>query len=122
MEIIIDECIAQSTRLILARAGLKIINVEDILHTGAEDELIFNYAHQNKTPIITHDRRFGEIYHFYYLEPPTIIILQVLSPHPKATNQLLAKFLARFDLTQTKYFGKLILITKNNIRIRTKKA
>jgi predicted nuclease of predicted toxin-antitoxin system len=121
MEIIIDECIAQSTRLILAKAELKIINVEDILQAGAEDELIFNHAYLNKTPIITHDRRFGEIYYFSHLEPPTIIILQILSPHPDATNQLLTKFLTQFDLTQTKYFGKLILITKNKIRIRTKK-
>lgn len=34
MEIIIDECIAQSTRLILALARLKIINVEDISFLG----------------------------------------------------------------------------------------
>lgn len=120
MDIIIDECIAQSTRLILKQAGLTVINVEDVLHAGVEDEQIFNYASQNKTPIITHDRRFGEIYHFFQLEPPTIIILQVLSPHPKATNQLLTKFLTKFDFSQSKYIGKLILIAKNNIRIRSK--
>ena len=81
MDIIIDECIAKSTRFILKQAGLNILNVEDRLQAGAEDEEIFNYASQIKTPIITHDRRFGEIYHFFQLEPPTIIILQVLSPH-----------------------------------------
>ena len=120
MEFIIDECIAKSTRLILKHAGLKIINVEDILEAGAEDEQIFNHAYLNKTPIITHDRRFGEIYHFFQLEPPTIIILQVLSPHPEATNKLLTKFLNQFDLTLSKYIGKLILIARNNIRIRSK--
>jgi len=120
MDIIIDECISKSTKLILKQAGLNIVNVEDVLQAGAEDEEIFKYASQNKQPIITHDRRFGEIFHFFQLEPPTIIILQVLSPHPGATNQLLTKFLTQFDLSQSKYYGKLILIAKNNIRIRDK--
>jgi len=30
MELIIDECIAESTRLVLKEAGFKIINVEEI--------------------------------------------------------------------------------------------
>ena len=120
MDIIIDECISVSTRLVLKQVGLNIINVEDILHAGAEDEEIFSYASLNKIPIITHDRRFGEIYHFFHSEPPTIIILQVLSPHPEETNQLLTRFLEQFDLTQSKYYGKLILIARNNIRIRDK--
>jgi len=120
MEIIIDECIAKSTQLILKEAGFEIKNIEEVLEPGVEDEKIFEYAANQKIPIITHDRGFGNLYYFSQLTPHTIIILQVLSPHPKATNDLLLKFLSHFDLTQSKYSGKLILISKNNIRIRSK--
>ena len=120
MEIIIDECIAKSTRLILKEAGFKIICVEDILNPSAEDEKIFECAVNQKIPIITHDRGFGILYHFSQLKPPTIVILQVLSPHPEATNKLLNKFLSQIDLNQPQNYGKLIIISKNNIRIRSK--
>ena len=42
MKIIIDECIAKSTRSCLIDAGFNIINVEDILNSGVEDEKIFD--------------------------------------------------------------------------------
>ncbi len=64
MEIIIDECLAKSTRLILKEAKFKIINIEDILNSGVEDKKIFEYATNKKIPIITHDRGFGILYHF----------------------------------------------------------
>lgn len=59
MKIIIDECIAKSTRACLIDAGFKIINVEDILNSGVEDEKIFEYAKNEDLPIFTHDRGFG---------------------------------------------------------------
>jgi len=120
MEIIIDECIAKSTRLILKEAGFRTINIEDILHSGVEDEKVIEYASNHKIPIITHDRGFGILYHFFQLKTPTIVILQVLTPHPEATNQLLNKFITQFDLTKAENYGKLILISKNNIRVRSK--
>lgn len=120
MEIIIDECIADSTRLVLKEAGFKIVNVEDILESGVTDEEIFEYGANQKLPIITHDRGFGVLYHFSKIDPPTILILQVLSPHPEATNELLSKFLSQVDITKPKNLDKLIIITKSNIRIRRK--
>jgi predicted nuclease of predicted toxin-antitoxin system len=120
MEIIIDECIAESTRLVLKEAGFKIVNVEDILDSGIEDEKIFEYGANQKIPIITHDRGFGVLYHFAQIEPTTVIILQVLSPHPEATNNLLRKSLSQIDLSKPKNYGKLVIISKSNIRIRTK--
>ncbi|MBA7523340.1 hypothetical protein ES705_15466 [subsurface metagenome] len=120
MELIIDECIAESTRLVLKEAGFKIINVEEILYSGVEDERIFEYGANQKIPIMTHDRGFGILYYFSKIKPPTIIILQVLSPHPEATNKLLIKFLTQFDLDKPQNYGKLIIISKTNIRIRSK--
>jgi predicted nuclease of predicted toxin-antitoxin system len=120
MEILIDECIAKSTTLTLEQVGFKVLNVEDVLNPGVEDDTIFKYASKYKIPIITHDRRFGIIYYLSQLEPPTIIILQVLTPHPEATNQLLSKFLTQFDLYKPENYGRLILISKNSIRVRSK--
>ena len=120
MEIVIDECLAKSTRLVFKEARFNLINVEDVLFPGVDDEKIFEYAINQKIPIITHDRGFGILYHFSQLIPPTIVILQVLSPHPEATNELLNKFLSQFDINEPQNYGKLILISKNNIRIRSK--
>ena len=119
MEIIIDECIADSTRLILKEAGFKNLNIEDILDSGVEYKKIFEYGANKKIPIITHDRGFGILYHFSKIKPTTIIILQVLSPHPEATNELLKKSLSQFDLKKPENYGKLIIITRSNIWIRT---
>lgn len=120
MEIIVDECLAESTRLVLKEAGFKIINVEDILNSGVEDDKIFEYGANHKIPIITHDRGFGILYYFTQIKPPTIVILQVLSPHPEATNKLLSKSLSQININKPQNYGKLIIISKSNIRIRTK--
>ncbi|MHA1625031.1 MAG: hypothetical protein ACTSWH_07880 [Promethearchaeota archaeon] len=50
MEIIVDECLAESTRLVLKEAGFKIINVEDIINSGVEDDKIFEYGTNHKIP------------------------------------------------------------------------
>ena len=46
---------AESTRIVLKEGGFKIINVEDILNSGVEDDKIFEYGANHKIPIITHD-------------------------------------------------------------------
>ena len=121
MKILIDECITNSTRLVLKEAGFHLINVEEILKPGVVDESIFEYATNHKLPILTHDRGFGIIYYYTQLKPPTTVVLQVLSPHPEATNDLLKRFLSHIDLASPQNYEKLILITRNNIRIRSKK-
>lgn len=120
MDILIDECLAKSTQICLIQAEFNPINVEDVLGSGVDDKKIFNYAIKNNLPIITHDRGFGVFFHFSKQKPPTILILQVLSPHPEATNYLLKKSLSKIDFTQPKYHRKLILLSKNVIRIRSK--
>ena len=120
MEIIIDECVAKSTRLCLIDAGFKIIKVEDVLNPGIDDKKIFEYANKNNLAILTHDRGFGVLYHFSKDTHPTVIILQVLSPHPEATNNLLKNTLLKIDLNKPKYQRKLIIVSKKNIRIRSK--
>ena len=120
MKLLIDECLAKSTVLILKKARFEILRVEKVLKPGVEDNKVFDYAAKREIPIITHDRGFGILYHFSQLKPPTIIILQVLSSHPEATNKLLNKFLSQFDINKPQNYGKLIIISKNNIRIRSK--
>ena len=70
--------------------------------------------------MITHDRRFGQIYFDYVKKPATTIILQVRSPHPEATNTLPRDAFSKLDLTSEEVQGKLILISPNQIRIRQK--
>lgn len=120
MKLLIDECLAKSTVLILKKARFEVLRVEKVLKPGVENNKVFDYAAKREIPIITHDRGFGILYHFSQIKPPTIIILQVLSPHPEETNKLLNKFLSQFDLNQPKISGKLILISRSTVRIRSK--
>ncbi len=118
MEIIVDECLAKSTIQCLLEAGFNPLSIEDVLNSGVDDETIFEYATNKNLPVITHDRGFGILFHFSQGNTPTIIVLQVLSPHPEATNYLLKESLSKIDLNQPKYNRKLIIFSKNAIRIR----
>ena len=118
MKIIVDECIAKSTKKILKGNNFELLEIEDILGTSSTDEDIYNYAVSHSIPIITHDRGFGEIYHKMKKQSPMIVILQKLSPHPETANNLLVKRLEKIDIVDKKYQGKLIIITSSAIRIR----
>ena len=120
MKIIVDECISESTIQLLKNVGFDILRINDILYYGVDDERIFDYTSKNQIPLLTHDKRFGFIYYETLETPSTIIILEVRSPHPKATNNLLEKFFEQIDLMNEDYKGKLIIISVRKIRIRSK--
>ncbi len=120
MRVIVDECLSESTKKILRKNKFIVLEIDEILKSSITDEEIYDYATENSTPLITHDRRFGEIYHNTKEKPPLTIILQVLSPHPEATNQLLHRSLMLRDLKEPRYQGKLVIITTKAIRIRPK--
>jgi predicted nuclease of predicted toxin-antitoxin system len=118
MDIIVDECLAESTIATLESLDFHILRIEDILFYGVEDENIMKYASEMHIPIITHDKRFGYIYLFSDMKPWTIVIIQVQSPHPRATNELLKSSFIRIDLEGETYQGRLINIASKNIRVR----
>ena len=120
MKAIVDECLHQSTASLLREYGLNILYIGDILQWGATDEAIFQHASKNNIPLFTHDKRFGKIYYDTFDTPPTVIVVQVISPHPKATNELLKSALDNIDFFSERYANKLILISRNRIRIRSK--
>lgn len=122
LQLIVDECLAESTVSLLRELGFKIVRISSILSWGAEDEDIFRFASHHQIPLITHDRRFGQIYFDYVKEPATTIILQVQSHHPEATNTLLRDAFSKINLTTDKFKGKLILISSSRIRIRQKSS
>ncbi|MHA1448633.1 MAG: DUF5615 family PIN-like protein [Candidatus Hodarchaeales archaeon] len=121
MELIVDECLNMSTVFLLRKWGFETISIAEVLHWGAGDEDIFKIASARNIPIITHDRRFGKIYFDSIEKPPTVIVLQVQSPHPEATNNLLIHAFKKINLTHSKYSEKLIIISRKRIRIRTKR-
>lgn len=43
MKVIVDECIAKSTRLLLMEAKYDLVKVEQVLGSGAEDNEIYEY-------------------------------------------------------------------------------
>ena len=120
MKLIVDECLAKSSILVLKKLGFEILTINDILNFGIEDEKIYEYASRTQIPLITHDRRFGQIYFDSFLKPPLTIVLQIVSPHPKGTNKLIRRFFSKVEKSIELYNGKLILISENKIRIRTK--
>ena len=120
MKIIIDECLHSQTYSLLENKGFTINTIKDIIGWGATDEEICEYASSSNIPIITHDRRFGQIYFESIKNPSTIIIIKIVSPHPKGTNILLEKALQKIDLESGQYKNKLILVSAKKIRIRSK--
>jgi predicted nuclease of predicted toxin-antitoxin system len=120
MKIIIDECISNSTRVLLKNLGFELLSIENILKFGEEDENIYQFATTNNIPIITHDRRFGRIYFESNSNPATVIVLKSIVPHPKETNNLLKSALTQIDITNSQYRNKLIIIDSHKIRIRSK--
>ncbi|QEE16600.1 DUF5615 family PIN-like protein [Promethearchaeum syntrophicum] len=120
MKLIVDECLAKSSILVLEKLGIEILTIIDILNFGSEDEKIYEYASLNQIPLITHDRRFGQIYFESYLAPPLTIVLQIVFPYPKGTNELIKKFFLRIGNSFDLFKGKLVIISNKKIRIRSK--
>jgi len=120
LKLIVDECLAESTKEILKEKEFELLEIEEILKQSTSDEEIFDFATEKSLAIITHDKGFGEIHHSANKKPPLIIILEILSPHPRETNNLLQKSLAIINIQDSKYQGKLIIITSAAIRIRPK--
>ncbi|MCG3219392.1 MAG: DUF5615 family PIN-like protein [Candidatus Heimdallarchaeota archaeon] len=120
MKIIVDECVSKPTSMLLKKLGFETLTIKDILEWGIEDEKIYEYATEQRIPIITHDRRFGQIYFESNHSPVTTIILQIIRPHPQNTNILLETALKVLEMNVKEYNEKLIIITKSKIRIRSK--
>lgn len=120
MEIIVDECLHNETIELLKNKRFITLEIGTILKWGAIDEDIYDYASEKNIPIITHDRRFGKIYFDSKDNPSMTIVLKVLSPHPKETNLLSEEFLNKVDINSAKFKNKLIVITDNKVRIRSK--
>ncbi len=120
MKLIVDECISRSSVSLLRDLGFDIITLDKVLNLGIEDEKIYEYASKSQIPLITHDRRFGHIFFQSTLNPPLTIILHVINPHPEGTNSLLSQVLNQIDLFKDEYQGKLIIISRKNIRVRSK--
>jgi predicted nuclease of predicted toxin-antitoxin system len=120
MQIIVDECVASSTIQILISLQFEVLTVDSILNYGTDDESIFNYAADHQIPLITHDRRFGSLFYYSSVNPPTTIVLEVISPHPTKTNQRLDSFLRQIDLNDDHFYGKLIIISHDKIRVRSR--
>ena len=118
MKLIVDENLHALTVKILKDNGFEILTIDDILSWGATDGEIFRYATEYQIPIITHDRGFGQLYHLSSKNPPLTIVIRVREPHPDMTNKILIQALTNIDLMNQKYSGKLVIISRNNIRIR----
>ena len=112
MKLIVDECIAKSSILVLKKLEFEILTIKDVLYFGIEDEKIYEYASSTQIPLITHDRRFGQIFFDSFLTPPLTIIFQIVSPHPKGTNELIKRFFSKIENLLDLYKGKLIIITE----------
>ena len=120
MKLIVDECLAKSTKETLKKMWFEILEIDKILDQRALDEEIYNYVLEKQIAIITHDRGFGEIHFKANKNPPLTIIIEKISPHPEAANTLIQKSFEKIKITEKKYLGKLIIIISRVIRIRPK--
>lgn len=103
MKLIVDECLAESTKKILEEMAFEILEVDEIIGQRALDEEIYNYASKKQIAIITHDRGFGAIHFNASKNPPLTIILEMASPHPGAANKLIQKSFEKIKIQEKKY-------------------
>jgi len=103
----IDEDIPRSTGKALKDCGYEVKDIRDHGLRGADDEVIYQFAQENKAVIITSDMGFGNILHFPIGSHFGIVIVHF--PNEMTTNEINSQLVERFrDFTEDDFKGNLI--------------
>jgi predicted nuclease of predicted toxin-antitoxin system len=115
--LIVDENIPRETRQWLVKKGFDVASVNQIYLKSAKDIDIAEYAVKNNFTIITLDNHFAQIYRMLKNNQLTIIIIKAKPAIPANIIQVLDIAHEKINLKAVK--GKLVIISKNRIRIIT---
>ncbi len=86
---------------------------------GSDDDVIYQFAQENKSALITGDIHFGNILRFPIGQHFGIVIVHF--PNEISTNEINYQIIERFaNLKDDDFAGNLIIIEPNKTRIRRK--
>ncbi len=116
MNLIIDENLPPSWRDYLAPFGINATHWRDIGHAGDPDEIIFDYACEHHSVIVTQDLDFTRILALRGSHLPSIIQLRVPCPIPEIIGSALLQVLQTHR--EQLLAGCLISLDPNRHRVR----
>jgi len=115
--ILVDENVPKNVREWLKRKGFDVTNVSETNLKMAKDHKIAEYAAKNKMIILTLDLDFAQIYHT--LKKGSLSVIVVKATPSTASSILETLIIAHQKINLHEAQNKLIMITKNKIRIIT---
>ena len=115
--ILVDENVPRRIREQLKENGFDVTNVSETRLKGAKDHTIAEYAAENNMVILTLDLDFAQIYHTLKKGTLSVIVIRANPATPSNILETLIIGHQKINLHETQ--NKLIIITKNRIRIIT---
>jgi len=117
---VIDEDMPRSTAGFLVEYGYEAMDIRDYGLRGSDDDVIYQFAQDNQSVIITGDMHFSNILRFPLGKHFGIVIAHF--PNEVSTNEINRQLIERFKLLIDRDFnGNLIIIEPGKIRIRRRK-
>ncbi|MCW4000064.1 MAG: DUF5615 family PIN-like protein [Candidatus Bathyarchaeota archaeon] len=115
--LIVDENIPREARQWLVNKGFEVTSVSQIDLKSAKDYVIAKYAMKNNLAILTLDNHFSRLYRMLKSDQLTIILIKAKPALPASIVEALDLAHKKINLKTAK--GKLLIISKNKIRIIT---
>jgi len=112
-----DLHISPLTCELLRKAGYSVVRVSDVLPPAASDEEILRYARDYRMVIITQDLDFSALLAITNASQPSVIILRLAIPHPKAVVKILCQVLPGVETDLVR--GAIISVTEDKVKVRT---
>ena len=116
---VIDEDMPRSTARFLREWNYMAIDIRDCGLRGSDDDVIYQFAQDNQSALITGDMHFSNIMRFPLGRHFGIVIVHF--PNEVSTNEINRQLIERFKhLTNDDFNGNLVIIEPGKTRIRRK--
>ena len=116
LKIFADECVNMDVVFALRQNNFDTLTVKEAGLTGSDDEIIFNFANENKRILLTYDRGFGDIFRFNISGSSGVVIVLTSRMKKNEIVNIILSFMSTIN-KQSDLRGKLVIIGKNKIRI-----
>jgi predicted nuclease of predicted toxin-antitoxin system len=112
---IVDENVPRDVRTWLEKKGFGNVNVSQTNLKGSKDYILATHAAKNHLILITLDKGFGQLHRTFPKGTLTVLVIRAKPATPANIINILD--LAQAKIDPKKLEGKLIILSKNRIRI-----
>jgi predicted nuclease of predicted toxin-antitoxin system len=111
----VDENIPESVAKYLTTRGFKTYKISEDFLKSAKDSVIAKYAAEKGMQVLTLDSDFAKLYHNIFRGRITVLLVKA---NPTTSENIISILdLALEKLRKTEIQNKLVIITKNRVRI-----